>query len=57
MGKFNKRKTYAIINSETKKIIKYAGKLLYFRTYTFARKEKEKLQNELGINLEVIKCI
>ncbi len=53
----NKRKTYAIINSETKKIIKYAGKLLYFRTYTLVKQERKKLQNELGIKLEIKKCI
>ncbi len=51
----NKRKTYAIVNSETKKIIKYAGKLLYFRTYAFAIREKEKLERELEIGLKIVK--
>ncbi len=57
MAKMNKQKTYAITNSETKKIVKYEGKLQYFRTYTFAIKEKKRLQKDLGIKLEIIKCI
>ncbi len=51
----NGRKTYAIINSETKKILKYNGKLEYCRTMTFANVRRIKLQNELGIKLELKK--
>ena len=51
----NGRKTYAIINSETKKILKYNGKLEYYRTVTLAGIRKLGLQRELGIDLEVVK--
>ncbi len=53
----NKRKTYAIINAKTKKILKYEGKSQYFRTYTLALIERRRLQNELKTKLEVKKCI
>ena len=55
MNKINKNATYAIINSETKKIIKYMGRLEYYRTLTRAEYNKNKLQTELKIKLEIIK--
>ncbi len=51
----NQRQTYAIINSNTKKILKYMGRLEYYRTYTCAIINKIRLQVELGIKLEVKK--
>ena len=54
-NKVNQRKTYAIINSETQKILKYDGKLEYYRTKVLAEYRTKMLQSELGINLEVKK--
>lgn len=51
----NKRKTYAIVNAETKKIVRCGGKLQYFRIYTFVIRERKRLQKNLGIKLEVVK--
>ena len=53
--KINRRATYALVNSKTKKILKYCGKLEYYRTVTLAGIRKRELQKELGIDLEVVK--
>lgn len=56
MNKINKRKTYALINAQTKKIIKYEGKLQYFRTVTAALRKLPKLKKELKIEIKIKKC-
>lgn len=53
----NKKNTYKIINSETKKILKYAGRLQYFRTKSTALYEKIKLERDLKLKLEIEKCL
>jgi len=50
----NKRKTYSLVN-KTGKVLRYGGKLQYFRTKTLAKIMKLKLQNELKIELEIKK--
>ena len=51
--RLNKRKTYALVNSETKKIIKYLDIPQYFRTKQLARIEKSRLQNLFKIEIEI----
>ncbi len=53
--RLNKKQTYAIVNSETKKILKNMGRLEYYRTVTLAGIRQKELEHELGIKLEVVK--
>lgn len=55
MPYINKKQTYALINKDTGKIIKYCGKLQYFRVKQFAKIERDRLQRELGIKIELRK--
>jgi len=48
----NRKQTYALINADTKKIIKHNGKLQYFRLKQTAFLERNRLQTELGIKIE-----
>jgi len=49
----NKKQTYALINKETKKIIKHNGKLQYYRLKQTAHLERNLLQTELGIKIGI----
>lgn len=51
---YNKRKTYALINSDNK-IIKYLGKLQYFRVKGTALEEKNKIEKILKIKIGIRK--
>ncbi|KKK78898.1 hypothetical protein LCGC14_2838920 [marine sediment metagenome] len=55
MVNMNERQSYALINAETRKIIKFGGKLQYYRLKQTARIERSKLQEELGIKIEIKK--
>ena len=50
----NNRRKYAIVNTETGKVVKHIGRLQYFRTKSFAKIEKRRLEKELPIKLEVV---
>lgn len=50
----NKRKSYKIVNNE--KVLKYMGRLQYFRTKATAVIEKRKLKKELRLDLRIEKC-
>jgi len=52
--KMNKKRKYKIVNVETGKILKYGGRLQYFRTKSFAKMEKIKLEKELPIKLKIV---
>lgn len=49
----NEKQTYALINADTKKIIKHNGNLQYFRLKQTAHLERNKLQTELGIKIGI----
>ncbi len=49
----NERQTYALIDKETKKVIKYHGRLQYYRLRQRARIEKARIQNDWGIKIEI----
>jgi len=49
----NEKQTYALINADTKKIIKHNGRLQYFRLKQTAFLERKILQTELGIKIEL----
>ena len=49
----NEKQTYALTNRETGKIIKYNGKLQYYRLKQTAHLERNLLQTELGIKIEI----
>lgn len=51
----NKKQSYALVDAETGKIIKYNGKLQYFRLKQSALPEKKKLQAELRKKIEIKK--
>ena len=50
----NGKRRYKIINIETRKVVKNVGRLQYFRTKSFAKMEKRRLEKELPIKLEVV---
>lgn len=51
----NEKETYFLRDKKTKKIVEYFGKLQYYRLKQRAIIEKEKVQNDLGIEIEVIR--
>lgn len=55
MIRVNRKQSYVLINEETKKVIKHLRKLQYFRLKQSARIEKNRLQKELGIKIEIKK--
>jgi len=51
----NKKQSYALVNEETGKVIKYNGKLQYYRVKQLATMKGKKLQTELGIKVGIKK--
>lgn len=51
----NKKQTYALTNAETGKIIRYNGKIQYYRLKQTAFHKRNILQTELGIKIEIKK--
>ena len=51
----NKEKTYSLINTNTKKVFRYLGRLQYFRSKILAVRMKKELEKELKLKLEIVK--
>lgn len=50
----NEKKTYALVNKNTGKVVKYLGKLQYFRLKQRARIEKEKIETDTKQKIDII---